>query len=172
MFLEGASLSEEAGNVAFDGFLLDMNVLFERFITRSLRERLVSPLSLRDQFHLTLDVGAQVQMRPDLVVSNGTSPVLVADCKYKRLETGQHKNHDLYQLVSYCTALEVGKGMLIYPRHLVDIATAMGIRGADISIHEITIDFGGSLADIDRELDAFAGRVLDFSQPAGLDVGS
>lgn len=172
LFLEGASLSEEAGNVAFDGFLIDMNVLFERFVTRSLRERLVAPLTLRDQLHVTLDVDDQVQMRPDLVVSNGASHVLVADCKYKRLETGQHKNHDLYQLVSYCTALEVGTGMLIYPRHLVDIASTMRIRGADMSIRELTVDLGGSPGDIDRELDALASRIQNSSQAAGLDVAS
>jgi 5-methylcytosine-specific restriction enzyme subunit McrC len=172
LFLEGASLSEEAGNVAFDGFLLDMNVLFERFITRALRERLVYPLSLRDQLNVTLDVDEQVQMRPDLVVSNGGAHVLAADCKYKRLETDQHKNHDLYQLVSYCTALEVGNGMLIYPRHLVDIASTMHIRGATMSIQELTIDLGGSLVDINRDLDALAGHVQITSVRAELDVAS
>src|SRR3712207_8376452 len=39
LFLEGSSISEESGSLDFQTFLVDMNGLFERFVTQVLRER-------------------------------------------------------------------------------------------------------------------------------------
>lgn len=159
LFLEGASLSEEAGDRSFDGFLLDMNVLFERFITRALRDRLGHPFRLDDQLQITLDRERSVTILPDLVVSRDGTQVLVADCKYKRLNTGEHKNHDLYQLLAYCTALELREGVLIYPRHLVDVATKVTVRGTDVRLREQSVDLGGSPGEVMDELDRLANRI-------------
>jgi len=123
LFLDGASLSEDAGDRSFDGFLFDMNVLFEQFITRALKQRLGLPFRLDDQVQVKLDRENTVRIRPDLVISRDGTRVLVADCKYKRLHTGEHRHHDLYQLLAYCTAFELREGLLIYPRHLADLST-------------------------------------------------
>ncbi|MBA2776660.1 MAG: hypothetical protein H0U31_08020 [Chloroflexia bacterium] len=159
LFLEGASLSEEAGDRSFDGFLLDMNVLFERFITRALKDRLGAPFRLDDQVHIKLDRENRVQMRPDLVVSRDGTRVLVADCKYKRLHTGEHRHHDLYQLLAYCTAIELREGLLIYPRHLADLSTQISVRGVDVRLRAYSVDLGGSTGEVMMELDQLADRV-------------
>ena len=159
LFLEGASLSEEAGDRSFDGFLLDMNVLFERFITRALKDRLGAPFRLDDQVHIKLDRENRVQMRPDVVVSRDGTRVLVADCKYKRLHTGEHRHHDLYQLLAYCTAIELREGLLIYPRHLADLSTQISVRGVDVRLREYSVDLGGSTGEVMMELDQLADRV-------------
>jgi 5-methylcytosine-specific restriction enzyme subunit McrC len=159
LFLEGASLSEEGGDTSFDGFLLDMNVLFERFVTRALMERLESLLRLDVQLWMGLDRENSVQMRPDLVISRDGTHMLVADCKYKRLLSGEHKHHDLYQLLAYCTAMDIREGILIYPRHLVDVATQITVRGADVKLRELTVDLGGSTSEIICELDILADRI-------------
>lgn len=158
-FLEGASLSEEAGDIAFDGFLVDMNVLFEKLVTKALRERLAHSLLLEDQVRTTLDHGDTVHMRPDIVISTHRRPMLVADCKYKALATGEHRHHDLYQILAYCTALRIDTGTLIYPRHLVDIDTTLSIRGNGVQIHEISIDLRGTPEEIGEQFDALALRV-------------
>lgn len=46
LFLDGSSLREDAGPVEFRAFLIDMNALFEGFITRMLQERAGGDLSI------------------------------------------------------------------------------------------------------------------------------
>jgi 5-methylcytosine-specific restriction endonuclease McrBC regulatory subunit McrC len=50
-------------------------------------------------------------------VSEEGTVVLVADCKYKRLEPSEFKNHDVYQMLAYCIATKVRGGLLIHPVH-------------------------------------------------------
>jgi 5-methylcytosine-specific restriction enzyme subunit McrC len=163
-FLEGASLSEDVGDIAFDGFLLDMNVLFERLITKALRDRLPAPLLVRDQFHTTLDVSGRVHMRPDVVISATREHLLVADCKYKSLLDEQHRHGDLYQLLAYCTALGVRTGVLIYPRHLTEIDTRLHIRGNDIDLRELSVSLDGTPAEIMDALGTLAHRIETWSR--------
>jgi len=139
-------------------------VLFERFITRALKDRLGAPFRLDDQVHIKLDRENRVQMRPDLAVSRDGMRVLVADCKYKRLRSGEHMHHDLYQLLAYCTAMELREGMLIYPRHLVDVARKVTVRGAGVRLREQSVDLGGSPSEIVLELDRLASGIRFFSR--------
>lgn len=151
LFLEGASLSEDSGTFGFDAFLLDMNRLFEAFVTRALQERLPFPLVLHAQSVIRLDRAGEVTMRPDLVLRRADRVVVVADCKYKRLAPGAHRHHDLYQVLAYCTALGVPAGLLVYPRHLVPIERVVAIRKAKITIWEATIDLGGDQETLGAE---------------------
>ncbi|MBA2276212.1 MAG: hypothetical protein H0W06_00485, partial [Chloroflexia bacterium] len=140
LFLEGASLAEAAGAFDISSFLIDMNHLFEAFVTRTLREHAPTGTTVRPQAHISLDQAGTVAMRPDIVVRHTDRMALVADCKYKRLDIGQHRHHDLYQLVAYCTALGIDQGLLVYPRHLAPIDDVVAVRNATIAIHETTID--------------------------------
>jgi 5-methylcytosine-specific restriction enzyme subunit McrC len=72
-FLSGASLNEEAGDVAFDGFLWNMNALFETFVTTMLRRRLEPRFRLKDQERSTLDMNRAVTIKPDLVLATARS---------------------------------------------------------------------------------------------------
>lgn len=164
-FLEGASLSEEEGNIAFDGFLINMNTLFEKLITKALRERMPRSLLLEDQMRTTLDHSNAVHMRPDLVISENHRPAIVADCKYKMLTTGEHRHHDLYQLLAYCTALRVANVVLVYPRHLVDIDSENAIRGSDVRIREVSVDLSGTADAILAQFDILASLLLSRKSP-------
>src|SRR5215211_1297896 len=68
LFLEGASLSEAEGAISFRTFLLDMNRLFEAFVTQVLRDRTPSGVSVAAQVPTHLDEQRKVHMRPDLVI--------------------------------------------------------------------------------------------------------
>jgi len=113
LFLEGASLSEESEPFDFQTFLVDMDKLFERFVTQALRERAGVHTTVEDQMSTHLGHEQKVLMRPDIIVSEEGTVVLVADCKYKRLEPSEFKNHDIYQMLAYCTATGVQRGLLI-----------------------------------------------------------
>jgi 5-methylcytosine-specific restriction enzyme subunit McrC len=56
LFLEGASLSEEAGVFSFRAFLIDMNKLFEKFSVRYWRQgvRAISELTFKNRFTWTI----------------------------------------------------------------------------------------------------------------------
>lgn len=165
-FLDGASLDEEAGNEEFDGFLWDMNTLFEAFVATMLAQRFRPPLHLTDQHQTHLDDGRSVAIRPDLVLSRGGIIALVGDTKYKKLDDAGHKHADLYQMLAYCTALGVDTGVLIYPRHNADIATSIAVRNSPIRLRETTIDLGGDIAQIGHELDTLAARMASWCAPA------
>jgi 5-methylcytosine-specific restriction enzyme subunit McrC len=104
-------------------------------------------------------------MRPDIVVSEGETVVLVADCKYKRHEPNEFKNHDIYQMLAYCTATRVQSGLLIYPLHAAVIQDEVEIRNTQTAVRQVAIDLSKEeLSELDQECDAFAHTIL--SEPA------
>ncbi|MFE9333002.1 McrC family protein [Streptomyces sp. NPDC006925] len=103
--------------LAVDGFLLDMNKLFEDFVTVALREALRErglTARLQDPHHL--DRAGLVRMRPDLVVrgGDGRAPVAVVDAKYKVEKADGFPNADLYQALAYATVLGLREAHLVY----------------------------------------------------------
>jgi 5-methylcytosine-specific restriction enzyme subunit McrC len=162
-FLNGASLNEEVGEAAFDGFLWDMNALFETFITAKLRSRLEPQFRLKNQERSTLDTTSQVTIKPDLVLADGSSDILIGDTKYKKLGSADHKHADLYQMLSYCTALDVRAGVLIYPRHNIMREDRLAVRHSPILLRETSVDLRGQIPDIERAVDHLAQRLRDWS---------
>ncbi|HEV2072017.1 MAG TPA: hypothetical protein VGR29_00100 [Thermomicrobiales bacterium] len=162
-FLNGASLNEEAGDTAFDGFLWNMNALFEKFITTMLRARLEPRFRLKDQERSTLDVNRAVTIKPDLVLADGLIDILIGDTKYKKLGTDDHKHADLYQTLAYCTALDVRAGVLIYPRHNIVREDRLAVRNSPVTLHETSVDLRGSITHIEHEIDELAQRLRDWS---------
>jgi hypothetical protein len=74
LVLASTAVEHGAGNVAVNGFLIDMPALFERFVTVSLREALVADYGGRvdEQARYYFDRAAQVILRPDIVWQSGT----------------------------------------------------------------------------------------------------
>ena len=69
------------------------------------------------------------------------------------------KNHDYYQIVSYCTALGVDDGILIYPEHEDVIDKIIPIVNSPIRIHQITVDLAKPRAELEGEVKRVAERV-------------
>jgi 5-methylcytosine-specific restriction enzyme subunit McrC len=62
-----------------------------------------------------LDVGRLIKLRPDLVrYGPAGRPVAVVDAKYKAETPAGYPYADLYQLLAYCTALQLPIGHLVY----------------------------------------------------------
>jgi 5-methylcytosine-specific restriction enzyme subunit McrC len=165
LFLEGASLSESVGAFEARSFLIDMNRLFEKFVGQILRDRLPRAVRIAEQEPTHLGVGRRVLMRPDILLSTAGRVRLVGDCKYKRLETEEFKNHDLYQVLAYCTSLGVQRGLLVYPRHSVAIEYDLPVLGSKVVIRQATIDLGKSWQDLMVESDRFATMALEWMEP-------
>ena len=159
LFLEGSSVSEHAGNTPFNTFLLDMNRLFESFVTQVLHDRAPAGLRLEDQHTTTLDRDGYLAIRPDLLVSRNLGPVLVADCKYKRLDHEPFRHHDVYQVLAYCTAFGIDHGMLIYPRSERSVSGDLSIRNRGTVIRQIGLDLAGTPNDLQVACDELAAHV-------------
>lgn len=151
--LENASPEHGPGGVRIDGFLFDMNKLFEDFVTVALREALRGTgHRARFQDPHTLDEAAAIRMRPDLVLYGpDRTPCAVADAKYKAERPGGYPDADLYQMLAYCTALGLRDGHLVYAKGNAGHA-AHRVRHAGIVIHQHALDLeqepAGLLADV------------------------
>jgi 5-methylcytosine-specific restriction enzyme subunit McrC len=164
LFLEGASLSEDIGPFDFRTFLLDMNRLFEEFVTQILRDRARGGITVGSQIPVHLGHDRKVLMRPDIVVRREAAVALVADCKYKRVEPEEFKNHDHYQLLAYCTATGVRRGLLVYPLHVGEVRDELRVRNTETVIRQTTIDLGKEGAELIGEVDEFAREVFAWAE--------
>jgi 5-methylcytosine-specific restriction enzyme subunit McrC len=118
LVLDATSVEHQTGNIAVNGFLLDMPSLFEQFVTVALREAITARFGGRveDQVRYYLDQAGLVPLRPDIVWKVGGTAAAVIDAKYKAEKPAGYPNADLYQLLAYCTILGLPVGHLVYAR--------------------------------------------------------
>lgn len=152
IILRQRSIRDDEGAVLGATFTIDMNRVFERFIEAVVTERTrVTPFILEAQArrHLTSPAVAPggvgvpaINMRPDFLLRNGRVPVAVGDAKYKELlRIGDWEHPDIYQLIAYCTRLQLDRGLLIYAgsRPL----TESPVVGSRIKLSTIGVDLTG-----------------------------
>jgi 5-methylcytosine-specific restriction enzyme subunit McrC len=162
LVLAGRSVDAHPGPVHSNGFLLDLAVVFERFLTVALRE------ALRDrhggrlvaQAGTHLDHGRRIRVRPDLTWRRDGRVVSVVDAKYKR----QMPAADAYQMLAYCTAHGLHSGHLVYASG--DETVRHAVRNSGTTIHCHSLDLGlvpdALLARVDRVANEIAvtGRAI------------
>jgi len=97
-------------------FVVSMPKVFEDFVTVALTSALNQyPGETVAQYVSHLDVGKSIEIRPDVVHLSGGSPAAVFDAKYKLEDNASgYPNADVYQMLSYCTALGLAQGWLVY----------------------------------------------------------
>lgn len=140
LVLLGSSVEHLPGEITVSGFLFDMAKVFEDFVTTALREVSSGLCVLQASHHL--DEGNAIRIIPDFVryAEDGT-PVVVADAKYKAEKLEGFPGTDLYQMLAYCTALNLPDGHLIYAKGNAEHA-AHKVRHAGITIHQHALDLG------------------------------
>jgi len=165
LLLESASLSEAAGVNEFRTFLLDMNKLFEKFVGQILVDRCAeSSWSATEQEGHWLARAGRIGIIPDLVIRYGAAICSIADCKFKRIsQESDYHNHDYYQVLAYCTALKVDRGVLIYPKHELEIEDEARILHSDVVIRRMSVDLSGTPAQLRAACDRLAKEILDWS---------
>ncbi len=152
LILRSCSFELRHGQTRSTSFLVDMNRVFEDFVVTALRETLgVTQHTLRQGATLHLDKARQIDVRPDLSWWESGQCLFVGDVKYKRLDAGEIKHADLYQLLSYAIAAHLPRGLLIY-------AAGESERG----VHEI-VHIGKELSittlNLERAPDEILGQV-------------
>ena len=106
LVLRHGALEAYRGKARASGFLMDMNQVFQEFVTVALREALgVSERDFGEHSIGCLDEEGGVRLRPDLAWRDGSRWTFVGDVKYQRIDAGV-PNADLYQLLAYATAVD------------------------------------------------------------------
>ena len=156
------------GTVRASGFLMDMNVVFQGFVTAALRDELgVAPALFREENILSLDEGGRVRLRPDLTWWRGRTCVFVGDAKYKNLTGRPVPNADLYQMLAYATALDLPGGLLVYAEDEAD-PREYRIRTGGKRLEVAALDLSGSLDDVLVRVGELAKRVRALRDAAGI----
>jgi 5-methylcytosine-specific restriction enzyme subunit McrC len=140
VILRGNAVDHAAGDIRLSGFLVDMAKVYEDFVTAALTQAFRSHGGwCRPQDRHHLDVAADVVMKPDLVWYVGGEPAAVIDAKYKAEKPAGFPDADLYQMLAYCTALELDDGHLVYAKGNEEQVMHL-IRNAGVSVHAHTLD--------------------------------
>ncbi|TKA01405.1 McrC family protein [Actinacidiphila oryziradicis] len=167
LILNSGSVEHQQGTARIDGFLFDMNKVFEDFVCVALSETLRhrggrTELQARG---IHLDEAETIRIKPDFVwYDDSDRPLAVVDAKYKAERPGGFPDADLYQLLAYCTALHLPAGYLIYAKGNAPHA-AHRIRNAGIRIHQHALDLDQPPTALLADLASIAA-VLGDSVPA------
>ena len=177
LVLANLTLQDRIGATQASSFMLDMNELFERFVTERLRRALRGRLEVKHQHRDKLDEDRTAAIRPDLVFRAAGAPRFVADIKYKLTGAdARGQQPDYYQLLAYTTALDLPEGVLIYcldanlPDDSLPGLRSIRVRNVDKVLHTYALDMSGTAEDVARNLDRLADWIEDraaTTRPAG-----
>lgn len=127
VFIEGRSQDVLSGASSGFTLLFDMNELFEAYVGAVAR-KVFSGASVKVSLqgpHRYLaqrpDGVAAFQLRPDIVVSDGSQIRFIVDTKWKRLKPADFRDgvasSDVYQMYAYSSRYQAPEVVLLYPHH-------------------------------------------------------
>ena len=149
--LRHTAFESDRGAVRASGFLMDMNDVFQEFVTVALREALgLSEQVFRESNICTLDEKGRVNLRPDLTWRQGGRCVFVGDAKYKKVKVETVPNADLYQLLAYVTALDLPGGLLVYAQDDAEPVVSLihKVRNSNKRLEVAALNLSGTLDDV------------------------
>lgn len=163
LILQCMGVTQDFGMTEADGFMLNMNQLFEKFVRRKL-EKLMDAygVQVRAQKKSSFDVQNQADIQPDLLIQSRHGQRVVADTKYKVGTTPEPG--DLYQMLTYCRVLNIANGILITVGKGQE--RRYDVLDGDTTIEVIPVDLGGTLSDIDKSITHLARRIRVLMQIA------
>jgi 5-methylcytosine-specific restriction enzyme subunit McrC len=132
MFIDGNVVETSAGSTGAFAFTFDMNLLFERFIARFLKEHNESILPPHLQKCSIISQAASKELarnsknnevfwlRPDILLEEKEEIKMIIDTKYKILKKEEKKQgvsiSDMYQMAAYSNRYCCSNIILLYPR--------------------------------------------------------
>lgn len=160
LILRHSSVDAGRGDVRASGFLMDMNVVFQEFVTRALRQELgLTKRSFRSdegRAATTLDKASQIRLRPDFYWWEHGTCVFAGDAKYKVTDEGRGRHADLYQAFAYATALDLPGALLVYAEGQ---ESAHEVRHANKRLEVGTVKLDGTIDELQTSITAMADRI-------------
>lgn len=175
IILRNMSAEAGLGQQVVASFVVNMATVFEDFVTTAVREALdLYPGETRGQYETYMDeseVGYRnrdrVRMFVDIVHSVGGVPAMIFDAKYKAASVaGAYPNADHYQMLAYCSALDVPRAWLVYAGS--GEARRRRIRNTAISVVEFPIDISQQPEALLKNIQSLADQAFgEFVQRHG-----
>lgn len=167
LILRHSAFASARGTVRASGFLVNMNDLFQEFLTVALREALgVSSDTLRSEREVEFDEDGRARLKPDLSWWDDGICTFVGDAKYKNLTDNRSvPGADLYQLLAYATALDLPGGLLVYAQGETDI-WRYRVRRAYRQLEVMALDLSGTLAEVLERVQSVGARVQRLREEA------
>ena len=166
LILQHVAIEAGRGDTLASGFLMNMNYVFQEFVTQALCEALgTSELVFREERTPTLDVETTIGLRPDLTWRHRSGFKFVGDVKYKNLTGERVPGSDLYQLLAYVSALNLPGGLLIYANG----EAAEGVhhvRHSNKRLEVVALDLSGTLDQAIARVGWLADRVRALAKAA------
>jgi 5-methylcytosine-specific restriction enzyme subunit McrC len=166
MVLRSRSVDVLDAGVRATGFLVNMNTVFEEFLTTALA-RALTPWGGRcvaQDTRYRLDQAGLIPLRPDLVRYGADGrPQAVVDAKYKAEKPTGYPNADVYQLLAYCTATRLKTGHLVYAEGGAETSDVF-VPNAQVVIHRHALDLGLPVASLQAQI---AGLAVAVAAPVG-----
>lgn len=161
LVVQGLGLDTADGDRPVASFVVNMATVFEDFVEVALRESFARLSTGRTvgQFATHLDELGRVPIRPDVVHVVQGRPALVLDAKYKLgYIDGGYPTADLYQLHSYCAAMDLDRGWLIYAGTRAEEArpSIHKIRNTRIEVVQWPLDVRQDARGLLRQVDRVA----------------
>ncbi|MFF5084256.1 McrC family protein [Actinoplanes sp. NPDC000266] len=156
LVLGGHGLDHRSGAEHATGFAFDLNTVFEDWLTAVLREAITTRRggTVVAQHRTHLDEGARVDLRPDITWWRDGACLGVVDAKYKRSSA----NADLYQMLAYCTALNLAEGHLVYAADR-DPGREHRLIGSGVRVVAHGLDLAAPVKDVRQQIERIANRV-------------
>lgn len=165
LVLRHGAFETDRGQVRASGFLMDMNQVFQEFVTVALREALgASERTFGERSVGSLDDEGSVLLQPDLTWRDRSRWTFVGDVKYKLID-GRVPNADLYQLLAYATALNLPGGLLVYAQGKPELATHT-VRYSGKRLEVAALDLSGDLEGVLARIGDLAQRIAGLSRAA------
>lgn len=159
LILDHLSFTGTQGTEPFLAYLIDMDVLFQQYLTIVLQQEVTKTgFWVREEETHPLDLGGQIIIRPDLLLYKGENPLLVVDAKYK-LSAAQE---DLYQMLAYCHALGLNRAILVHPSSETAPTGSVMMRGpGDICVEYMSISLSGGPQQLNDHAAQLVDRILN-----------
>lgn len=141
-----------AGDTACPSFLIDMERVFESYVTDAVARAFAPGTVAAQPLHrVNRPVAGQpdIEMRPDVVVSRAGRSVLVVDAKWKVLLGSPLVVEDVYQVLAYAAALGAARAVLVYPGRR-DRVWRYPLRNASLRIEVRTLRVVGMREECER----------------------
>jgi 5-methylcytosine-specific restriction enzyme subunit McrC len=163
LVLRNTSLLDRVGSADASAFLLDMPILFQRWLTDRLARHLHGRLTVEaEPTGVYLGVGRMVPMAPDLVFRRpGGNVAFAGDAKYKLTSDGRGRNDDYYQLFAYLTALDLREGVLIYCQADGEPEREVIVRHAGTILRTYPLSLAGSADQVEAAVSALPGWLVE-----------
>lgn len=168
LILRSSGFGHGAGSTVTSSFMVDMNKVFEDFVSARVAALLTDGRRLTCQRPVPLDEERFVITAPDLIVTNHRGRTeLVADVKYKLTTDGTGRSSDYYQLLAYCTSLALPRGVLIYadPGDLPAPPRRLHVRNGGTILDTVRLSLHGSPEELDAHVGAMVTGLLQVHGP-------